>query len=189
MAATTNLTELVDSLTDDFSGDDIKMEEIVARFERRGFGALLLAPALLTTMPIPGVPTLGALLIIFITAQRLIGRNHPWLPKKLAEFSIDEDRLQNNVKKVRKYTQLIDRYIHPRLTFLARKPADRIIAGFCLLLALSIPPLELLPFAALAPAITMIFLSLGLSARDGLLIAIGIAIALISSWLIYQYAL
>lgn len=49
----------------------------------------------------------------------------------------------------------------------------RVVAVLCMGLALTMPPLELMPFAAALPALAIMTFGLGISVGDGLLVAIG----------------
>lgn len=50
-------------------------------------------------------------------------------------------------------------------------------AGLCILLALTVPPLELLPFATTAPMAAIAAFGLALLVRDGLLMVIATLLA------------
>ena len=55
-----SIVELMDNMYSE-SGDTTSLGEVIERFEDRGFGPLLLMPALIALLPtgaIPGVPTL-----------------------------------------------------------------------------------------------------------------------------------
>ncbi|MFE8071421.1 exopolysaccharide biosynthesis protein [Marinobacteraceae bacterium S3BR75-40.1] len=79
-------------------------------------------------------------------------------------------------RRCRPVTLWIDRFLKPRLTFLLRPPLPRLMAAFCTLLALTMIPLELLPFAAALPALTIALLAMGLSGNDGLWLLLGMAV-------------
>jgi hypothetical protein len=55
------------------------------------------------------------------------------------------------------------------LTFLTDGPLARAIAGTCAVLALTLPPLEVVPFGATVPSSATTGFSIDLVARDGLL--------------------
>jgi hypothetical protein len=56
------------------------------------------------------------------------------------------------------------RSFRPRLSWLTEGPFTYAIAAICILIALPIPPLELMPFAAAAPALAVTLFGLGLIA-------------------------
>ena len=55
--------------------------------------------------------------------------------------------------------------------------ADRLVAAACVLVALTVPPLELLPFAAFVPALAIFAFGVGLVARDGVVVLIALLLS------------
>lgn len=78
-----------------------------------------------------------------------------------------------------------DKVIRARLTWATREPFIHIVAGLCILLACTVPPLEAVPFASTAPFGTIGLFGLALIARDGLLVLIGFALALGAFYVVY----
>ncbi|WP_158773128.1 exopolysaccharide biosynthesis protein [Cobetia sp. L2A1] len=184
------LTGLLEELDREIEGD-ISLGAILKHFNSRGFGPLLVLPALLVLLPtgaIPGVPTTCALFIVLIAGQLLLGYRTPWLPKRLAQFSFAHARLSHGVQRARPWTRRIDRLLKPRLGFMTRGLAYRGIALLAILLATTMVPLELVPFAAAIPAVTLLLLGLGLVGEDGLVILFALLVmladVLASLWLI-----
>lgn len=172
------LTETLKSIEDGAKGDEVSFGEVVEAVEKRGFGPLLVAPALIALLPtgaIPGVPFLCAVIIMLIAAQIALGRKVPWIPQRLKDMAISRTKYQSAVKKAAPYTKKIDSFFHERLAFLTRDIAQRIIAIFCVFVAFSIIPLGFIPFAAALPSATILIFGLSLSVHDGLLAALGVA--------------
>jgi hypothetical protein len=187
MAKQIKLTDFLEQLDSTTEGDNISLGEIITSFKQRGFGPLLLAPALLVLLPfgaIPGIPSVCALFIILIGGQILLGMEHPWFPKRLCDVSFDRNKFKSALNKVIPVTQRIDYLIGSRLTRLVAPPMSTIVGVLCILLALTMIPLELLPFAAAAPAWAIAFFALGLTANDGLLVLIGLIITVAGTTLI-----
>lgn len=171
-----NLSEILEELAEETEGDKISLGEIVKEFENQGFGPLLLPPALIAFLPtgaIPGVPAICGIFIILVSSQLLIGKKHPWLPNKLSNFSFSREKLKKSVEKAKPWTKKIDKVVTSRLVFATKGIFPKIIALISILLATSMVPLEAIPFAVAAPAFALIVLSLGLSAKDGLLVILG----------------
>jgi hypothetical protein len=182
------LTEFLEQLNDKTAGDVITLGEIVNAFKQRGFGPLLLAPALLVLLPfgaIPGIPTVCGLFIFLIGGQLLIGRDHPWLPPRLRNVSFNRDKFKSGLSKVVPFTKRIDSVIGSRLTQFIEPPVSTIVGVLCIILALTMIPLELLPFAAAAPAWAIAFFALGLTANDGLLVIIGLIVTVVGGAAIF----
>ena len=64
-------------------------------------------------------------------------------------------KLHEAIRFVRPVAGAVDRVIRPRLSWLTEGPFTYAIAAICILIALSISPLELMPFAAAAPALAV----------------------------------
>lgn len=180
MAPRDDLTGLLDRIEDRIDGDYLTAGDMVEAMSHRGFGPMLLVPALLVLLPtgaIPGVPSAMAIVIMFTAGQLIFGKKHPWLPKKVRQMRIERQKYETAYRYAVPVTRRIDRLLYPRLTVLAKEPAPRLIAALCFALSLFMIPLELLPFAAAVPAIAIAFMGLGLSVRDGALILIGLTVA------------
>ena len=72
-------------------------------------------------------------------------------------------------KSLRPVARAIDRAIRPRLTFLTQRPTSYVIAVVCVMIALTVPPLELVPFVDIPLWAALVAFSLALVAHDGLL--------------------
>lgn len=182
MTKAMNLTDTLDKIHEDIDGKKIKVTDIVEALEHRGFGPLILAASLMTILPtggIPGVPTVTGLLIILISAQLLFGKKKPWVPSKLREMAIKKEKFENARDTIRPYTKKIDKLIKPRYTTIVENGANRVIAALSIILAISMPFLEIIPFAAFVPAFAIGLMAIGLSAKDGVFVMIGCAVALI----------
>ena len=102
-----SIVELLDEMYDEQS-EKTSLGKVVERFEDRGFGPLLLMPALIALLPtgaIPGVPTLCGLTLFFICIQVAVGRKSPWLPKVLKEKEVSSDKLESAIDKAKPYAQ------------------------------------------------------------------------------------
>ncbi|CAN7192360.1 exopolysaccharide biosynthesis protein [Phenylobacterium sp. LjRoot219] len=177
-----DLDDLLDELDRcaDQAGDKVSVQEVVDAIGRRSFGPLLLVAGLLGMTPVaavPGAPTIIAVLILLMSVQLLFGRKSVWLPRVLLKLSVKADKLKRAVKVVRKPARFVDRLVKPRLEVFTGPTADRMVALACTVLALMTPPLELLPLVAFFPSAAVAIFGLGLIARDGLLVLIGLTIS------------
>lgn len=164
----------------DGNGPRVSVQEIMDAVGQRSFGPLLLLAGLLGMTPVaavPGAPSVIALITLLVASQLLIGRDAFWLPKFLLKRSVRADRLQKTVRVATKPARVVDRMVKPRLEALTGPVADRMVALVCVVLALSVPPLEFLPFVAFIPSAAIASFGLGLLARDGLLVLIAFAIS------------
>ncbi len=170
------LTQTLEALTKDHEGDTIAVGEIMQRVRYRGFGSMLLAPALITVMPtgaIPFVPALCGVIIVFVCVQILMGRNYPWLPAQVKEFEISTEKIEKAVQSVKPYTSKIDQYLQKRLYFLLHDISKYITAAVSLALSLVMILIGFIPMLPAAVALPIFFFGLGFIARDGLIISLG----------------
>lgn len=160
--------------------DEVSLGAIAEALGNRGHAPFLLVPALIDISPIggiPGLPTALGAVIILVAAQLLLGRRHLWLPAFVARRSVSADKACRSTGKLRRMARFLDRWFHGRLPQFTRGPFVRMAAGLCILLALTVPPLELLPFATTAPMAAIAAFGLALLVRDGLLMLIATALA------------
>lgn len=173
------LTDILQELADRPDGDQLSLPDLVDCMQGRGFGPLLLVPSLIVLLPtgaIPGVPILGALLIILVAGQIVAGKRTPWVPRRLRQARIDRKRFQRMVARLTPWTRRFDRLLQPRLQWLTTDPVDRIGGLLCILLAISMLFLQLIPFAVAPPALVIVLYALSLSAHDGALALVALTI-------------
>jgi hypothetical protein len=182
-----SVSDILDTL-DDLARRDgqVCIGDVSAALGQRSYGPFLLVPALLEISPvggIPGLPTTLAATIILFAAQMLVGGRHLRLPQFGTCRSIDADRVAKAADELRGLARFLDRWFHGRLTPLTEGVWVRIEAGCVIVLALTVPPLEILPFASTAPMAAIAAFGLAMLVRDGALMvaaffAAGIALAI-----------
>lgn len=161
--------------------DEVSIDDLLDEFGDRSFAPLMLILALIGITPvgaIPGVPTVIALCIALIAGQMAWGRTHVWLPGFVTSRGVSSDRLIKGKDKLEKVAAVFDGITKGRLKALASGPARRVVAGLIVVLCLALPVLEIVPFAAAAPFLAIVMLSLAMLVRDGLVMVIGGATAL-----------
>lgn len=144
---------------------------------QRSFGALLLVPGLLVFSPlsgIPGLPSIFAVMVTLIAVQLLVGRRHIWLPQWLLRRTASRSKYDRAMAFLKCPAGFIDRLLRRRLTFLTEGIAVRFNALLCLLIAATMPPLELIPFGNSTAGAALSILGLGMMARDGVLVLVAI---------------
>ncbi len=186
-----SLSSVWEQLLDGTEGDErTSLRDLFDALGTRGYGPLLLLPALIAASPlgaIPGMALITGALIFLIAGQALLGQSRPWLPGWLLGFSFDRERLASADEKLGPWLAWIERFITSRLTGLVSPPMVRVVAAVCMLLAISFFPLALLPFAVLAPSGAIVLLSVGLIARDGLLVLAGLGSTLLAGYLVAAF--
>ncbi|APD86130.1 exopolysaccharide biosynthesis protein exod [Alteromonas sp. Mex14] len=183
-----SIADLLDEMYDENS-DKTSLGKVIERFEDRGFGPLLLVPALVALLPtgaIPGVPTICGITLFFICIQVAIGQKSPWLPRTLKEKEVNSDKLESAIDKAKPYVRKTEKLLKPRLTFLSDTPAKNVVAAYCAIAALCMIPLEALPFAVALPAFALCITALGMTNRDGVFLTIGMTLQLGTGYLVFK---
>lgn len=157
----------------------VSVGDITDALGDRGHGPFLFVPAVLESTPIggiPGVPTLLAAIIAVFAAQIALGRDTLWLPETLRRRAIHATRVRKAMQAMQPAARRIDRWFPERLPQLSGPAARRAAAVLSLLLCLTVPPLEFVPFASSAPMVPIAIFGLAMTLRDGLLMAVGFAL-------------
>ncbi len=176
----TSLQQLLDTVRAiDHDHSLVDLADILEATEQRSFGPILLIAGLVTLAPligdIPGVPTLMALLVIVISGQLLAGRDQIWLPRFLSERSVTRRNLERTLDRLERPAQIIDRFFHPRLSFLVSGAGSYLIGFSAMVVALIMPLLEFIPFSATLAGAALTAFGLSLIARDGYLAIFSLA--------------
>ncbi|WP_416140424.1 exopolysaccharide biosynthesis protein [Halomonas sp. HK25] len=159
----------------------VHFEEILEAVGWRSFGPLLLLAGVVTLMPvisgIPGVPLLMACFTLLVCAQLLMRRRTFWLPAWLRRRWISRSALHKGLGYLHRPARGVDRLFHRRLAVLTGPRGVQASALACLLVAMSMPPMELIPFSANVAGLTLSLFGLALMVRDGLLALIAFMLA------------
>ncbi|MBC7950886.1 MAG: exopolysaccharide biosynthesis protein [Rhodospirillaceae bacterium] len=148
---------LIDFLAQ-WQGERVRLKDVVDILEDRAYGLLLLIFAFPNVIPnpVPGLSGILGMPLMLVAAQLVIGRPHPWFPKFLAERSMKTADFRTVVEKVVPWLRKLERLTRPRLRGLCKPPAERLLAAFCLILAivlaLPIPLGNILPALAVSLA-------------------------------------
>lgn len=184
-----SLVETVEKAAD---GDgDVSVGELVETIGNDALASLMLVSSLIMVSPasgIPGLSTAGATIIALAAIQLAVGRHTMWLPGFLAKRRVARSRLHKAADWLDKPARFLDRITGQRLSFLAARPFSIAPALLCVLIALCVPFLELIPFSASIAGSAIAFIALGLVARDGLLIILGVLAAAGAATLVWTVA-
>lgn len=171
------LTDVVEELENVSEGEDkVEVGHLIDALDHRGYGPALAVLPLIELTPIggiPGFPTLLAFTLAIITFRLLMGYEHFWAPGWLRRRKLRSERVMKSVEWLKPVSLRIDAKLHERLSRLAGPPARRAACIVILGLLLTVPPLELIPFATSGPMLVISIFGLGLLYRDGLLMLLG----------------
>ena len=174
----TTLQQLLDRLDKAATRERVDVASMMEAVGRSSFGALLLLGGLVTLSPldiVPGIPTLIAVAVLLVCVQLLAGRQHFWLPGWVLRRSISGQRFRRAVTWLRTPARIGDRLVRPRLSALATDAAVKVIAVGCIVVALAMPVMEVVPFSANLAGVALTAFGLAVIARDGLLALVAFA--------------
>lgn len=161
--------------------DDVSIDDLLDEFGDRSFAPLMAILALVGVSPVGGIPTMPTIIaacIAVIAVQMAFGRRQVWLPKFVTNRGVSSRRLKNGMDTFNRIARALDTIAKGRLGFLAGPTARRAVAGVIVVLCLALPVLELVPFAAAGPFLAIAVLSLAMMVRDGMVMMIGVVLAL-----------
>lgn len=159
----------------------ISVGRIIDGLGTRTYGPMLAVPALLGISPvgaIPTAPTVIAIIVAIFAVQMLVGAHHFWVPDFIEKLRVPSDKLCAASLRLDPVAARLDRWFHGRLKGFASGMWVRIAALVALLLCLTVPPLEFIPFAAAAPLAAIAAIGLAMLVRDGALMLAAIVIGL-----------
>lgn len=170
-----NMGSLLQSLAQETTGEKVTVEDLLNAVGRRAFGPLLLLLGFVAISPltiIPGTSWLTAFVTLLIAGQVVLGQARPWLPRRALTVSFPREALVAGIDKIKGPASKIDRFLKPRLCFLTAPPFVQLIALISVLAALVTFPLGLVPFGPVLPGLAIMFIGLGLTSRDGIMVLI-----------------
>lgn len=174
------ISQRLSQLADDAQGEAVTLDWILAQLHERAFGLFLLILALPCCIPfLYGVPQIVALPLMFVSAQIVLGRQAPWLPKKLGARTVSSESLHGLADRSGPWLRRIEALSHPRLVALTRPPLDRVMGVALVLFSGSI--LVPLPLTNTVPGFAVVIVAMGLLQRDGILVLGGAIIG--TAWI------
>jgi len=170
---TKTLIETLEAMTEAAPEEGLSLGQIRDGLNQSAFGALLIVLALPVSIPfLYGVPQIVSVPMIALAFQMVMGRKEPWLPRKMAARMMSKSALEQISGGARKWFGWVERLARPRFSFLASKPAERLIGLLLVVFCASI--LVPLPLTNTVPGIAVAIVGFGLLAKDGLLIIPGL---------------
>lgn len=185
-----SLNDVLDHIAQKADHDDtpesLTLGEVLESVGRRTYGPLLLVVGLIAVSPLtalPGTTWFVAALTLLVAGQMALGLKHTWLPRSALQMRIPRDSVHNGVAAFRPWARGIDALLKPRLQFLSRPPFVSLVALLVIGAALVTFPLGLIPLAPIAPGLAVVFFGLGMTARDGVWLLLGMLVVGGAFWL------
>ncbi|MGZ9811460.1 exopolysaccharide biosynthesis protein [Pseudoroseicyclus sp. H15] len=182
--------DILDRMESSATGETTALREVVEALGDASYVPVLFAAALAVVTPLSGIPLFSSLcgiLIVLVSAQMLLNRDHLWLPEKLMKREVSSERLKSAVDFMRKPAGFLDRISKPRLKIFVVPPFAWITQAACLLCGAVMPALEFVPFSSSIMGAAVAFFSMGLLVRDGLFSLIALCIIGGAGYTIYSF--
>ncbi|AFZ55659.1 exopolysaccharide biosynthesis protein [Anabaena cylindrica FACHB-243] len=169
-------SQQIKSLLQGLAEQSLTIGDILAETSERGFSlviSLLVLPFLLPMPPGFTGPFGGTCLLL--SAQMVLGRRTPWLPRKIANYQFPHAIAQIILQNLHRVTRVLEKITRPRLMQIASHPWIWRLNGLCIfwLTILLILPI---PFTNPIPTVGILLLAVAMIESDGLLICISYVI-------------
>jgi hypothetical protein len=171
------LSEKVKKIISKIPDKNLTLSEIVNLLGNDGLllFAALLSIIFLIPVSIPGFSTVFGAIIFFIGISNLLNKIL-WLPNTIKTKTFPAEKLRNALNKGLKWFHFLEKISKPhRISLLISNKIARKINSFSILFGsvLLMLPFGLMPFSNTLPAITILFLSVGILQKDGIIIILG----------------
>lgn len=178
-----SLSQILQQIGADQTRSRVSVGDLLAALHDRAIGALIFVFAVPNTIPMPpGASSILGAPLLFLTAQLAFARA-PWLPRVIADRSMDRAHFAAVVERVAPWLVRAERLLRPRLSILVRPPAEYLIGVICLLLSiiLFLP----IPMGNMPPAVAICMFSLAVLERDGVWALAGLCAAAASITIVW----
>lgn len=185
----TNMEQLLGQIRQSAgSSGQVSVNDLLNGVGERSFGPVLLLAGLITLAPligdIPGVPTILGLIVLLTLGQLLLQRHSIWLPSWISQRSVPRDKLLKGLDWLQKPARFLDRWTGPRLVFLVDGPGLYVMAILCMVVAMAMPAMEVVPFSANGAGAALMAFGLAIVTRDGLLAIVATSLTLLTGWFV-----
>lgn len=154
--------------------EDLTYQRILQVLGERAFGIVLLFFALPSALPfsaIPGISVVFSVPIILFACQMIFARKILWLPKIIAERTIQQKTISRVIHATVPLLIKIEYFLKPRWSFMTCRFME-IINGF-IIFSLAILLMLPIPFSNYIFAALLSIFGLGLIEKDGLFLVLG----------------
>ena len=174
-------TELQRYFFEEKQPEQIKLSDILSLAGERIFGFLFIILALPSALPIPapGYSIPFGIVMFFLAAQLIIGRQRPWLPEKMMNKSIKLSQAQGFVKAGIPWLKRIEALTHPRISYVCTSLPGKVIIGTAIAL-MSICMMIPIPGTNTVPAMGIFIVGFGLQEDDGFISLAGLGVCLVA---------
>ncbi len=162
--------------------------EIADALGNRGTGPYLVLLSALLILPVgmvPGMPGLVALIMIMIGLQTLLGSARLWLPARIRRISVPSRTLQNLIEKAQPWRHRMRHILSTRFTIVFDSLIVQIsVAATLMATGTVIFFIGFVPGLPFVLSIHVLLIGLGLTARDGVVMSLGLAAIAPAVWIV-----
>jgi hypothetical protein len=172
------ISAMIQEFTQTLSTGPMTVQAFLNRFPHQVISLMMLMVSLPSAIPhgIPGMSSVFSLPLVVLSVPLILGSQKIPMPVWLGKLSFREETLAKIFKVCVPYLQKAETLLKPRLLWAISPWMERIV-GF-VIVVLAIILLLPIPFGNVPPALCVCLLSLGLLAKDGLVVLIGIGASL-----------
>jgi len=177
------LSQVLADIAEGNEDDRISIGDLLAALKHRALGALIFIFAVPVALPLPpGVSTVFGAPLLFLTAQLMFGMQ-PWLPTLITNRSLKRGEFRKIITTVAPWLHRAENVMKPRLSVVGRPPFVYLLGLMCLILSivLFLP----IPLGNMLPALAVSIISLGLLARDGVWMLIGLVVGVLAIFIVW----
>lgn len=173
-------TALLHRIREQLRAEHVTLGEVLEHLGERAPGFLLVALSIPAIVPTPGVPAgfvFGTVLAL-VSLQMIAGQQRLYVPGWLSRRRVRSGVVQAMVSRAAPVLERIERRLAPRYVAFSQpnmlRPLGLLVLLMGVLIALPIP------FGNTVPGIAVLVIALGLVVRDGLAVAVGVALSLVA---------
>jgi len=155
--------------------EKVTLSDILTLAGESTFGFLFVVLALPSALPIPapGYSVPFGIAMFFLAIQLILGRDTPWLPAKIMNWSLPLKKVQGFIKKSIPWLEKVEALTKPRFSSVCNSVLGRVIIGLALAL-MSISMMIVIPGTNTLPAIGIFVTGFGLVEEDGAICLLGL---------------
>jgi hypothetical protein len=166
---------VLQDLLDEAPADHFTLEWLISSLPERSFGIVMLLLAVLAMVPVGSI--IPGLLLAILAAQMTAGRQSPVFPRRIAAHPLPTRHLVRMGRQPILVLKYLEQVIRPRWP--TPFGATKRVIGVAVLLLTSLVLLGPLPLSNVPPAADIALISLAYIEEDGVLLTIGLLVALI----------
>jgi len=175
-----NIVDILHKMLKKHQKEEISLGEVIDLLEDQSLILLIAITAFPMALPIPtppGFTTLFGIPLCIFTLQLIMGHEKPWLPKWISNKKIKTQTFQHFVNKAEPLFEKISKLFKERYPKFLSPSSEKLMAVLAFLCSVSVA-LPIL-FGNAIPSAAILIMSLGMLYRDGLIVVIGMVVAVI----------